>query len=386
MRLRGLAACSLLFVSPAACDPGTSTLSWSVQLADDALADRVEILEASIHRGTCDAPQGAPLYRAERRRGDDAAPMAPGALEPGTYAFSARARDGACTWFAAGCVDLELPRMDGERVDVRLEASEPQRACPREACWGGACVGQDDPGVACGAGAPTGLTCGAGGGEMIDVCRRAEPVDIDGDPGELRGATPIHIGRDDLSATLRLEWDCEALYVGAIVSDTELSAVVDDPTRSRDHPDLYTTDSVEVLLDMDATRSDLPDADDRHVIVNLNGLVWDAGGGLDRPPWWDATSFDFPDLRRELTLAGSPDDAEPDEGWAVELAIPWSALGVSACPASGRVIGLDLAVNDQRQIDGAPALHKTADWAGLAIYANPDQWNCMRLADAPAAP
>lgn len=380
---RRLAPCSLLSAAALlACDPGTSTLAWSVELSAGVPEESIALVEATIHRGGCDARDDAALYRAERRRGEDEAPMAPDALEPGTYAFSARARDASCAWIATGCVELTLPAPDGERVIVPLAAADPEPACGREACWAGVCVDREEVGAPCGDGAIAELACRPdGAGRMVDVCRRSAPPIFDGDPGELAAATAVRIARDDLSATFRMEWDCDALYVGAIVTDPSLFAVVEDPTRSRDHPDLYTTDSVEVLLDVSATFSDLPDADDRHAIVNIDGRVWDAAGAGSP---WDADAVDMADLRRELILVGTVGDALPDEGWAIEIAIPWSELGVSACPEAGRVMGLDLAVNDQRDVDGTPALHKTIDWAGLAIYANPDQWNCLRLIDEPA--
>jgi hypothetical protein len=58
----------------------------------------------------------------------------------------------------------------------------------------------------------------------------------------------------------------------------------------------------------------------------------------------------------------------------VELAIPWSSMGI--VPESGTEMGFDVAVNDS---DAAGEV-KPFDWVGLTRFAQPARWGRLTLA------
>src|SRR6185312_16961886 len=60
-------------------------------------------------------------------------------------------------------------------------------------------------------------------------------------------------------------------------------------------------------------------------------------------------------------------------GYRVELAVPWSSLGIT--PASGQGFGFDVAIDD-KTLAGALTY---ADWMGLTSYNNPAGWGHVTL-------
>lgn len=118
----------------ASCDPGQQMLAWEIDFADDGLRGRAAFVEGSILEGGC---EGAAIYTDEVARGGGA-PDLPPALEPGVYGFSGRARDASCAWFAAACVELEVPS-DLSTITVVLEAVPEEAECAPSACTEGVC-------------------------------------------------------------------------------------------------------------------------------------------------------------------------------------------------------------------------------------------------------
>jgi hypothetical protein len=51
-------------------------------------------------------------------------------------------------------------------------------------------------------------------------------------------------------------------------------------------------------------------------------------------------------------------DADQDEGYTIEVCIPWTTLGLSGPPASGTTWGLEVALNDATASESFGA----ADW------------------------
>ncbi len=131
--------------------------------------------------------------------------------------------------------------------------------------------------------------------------------------------------------------------------------------------EVWNGDGVELLLDPGLTRTAAVDADDRHVLVNAAGDFTDeagSSGGWSRA--WTSNA--------KVAVAGIPGE------YRIELAIPWSAIGMAA-PASGAVMGIDLAAND---LDADGVLHQF-DWARLTRFAQPALWRRARFdARAPA--
>ncbi|MCB9788618.1 MAG: DUF4091 domain-containing protein [Deltaproteobacteria bacterium] len=194
------------------------------------------------------------------------------------------------------------------------------------------------------------------------IPRAAGKVAIDGELSEFAAVPAIALQSGDASANVYLQWDATSLYVGASVLDSGLHT-----PGSGDDGELWFADAIEVMLDPLWTATAAPDADDRHVIVSAAGDLLDAQGAgatEDRSLSMGIT--------RAVTRFGILDDAASDIGYVVELAIPWTSLGIT--PAAGAVFGADLALNN-----ATADTVVTADWAGLATYAQPAAWGIIQL-------
>lgn len=125
-----------------------------------------------------------------------------------------------------------------------------------------------------------------------------------------------------LRTRVRLMWDDQALYIGAMMEEPHLWA-----TLTRRDAVIYRDPDFEVFLD--------PDGDGRHYFeleINPLGTEWDLL--LTRPYLQDGSAlngFDLEGLQTAVHLQGSLNDPEDqDEWWSVEIAIPWTALEVHA--------------------------------------------------------
>jgi hypothetical protein len=207
-------------------------------------------------------------------------------------------------------------------------------------------------------------------GDTVLVRRAAGPVTVDGNLAEFAQAPEVSLAGaaaavgSDNAVTVRLLFDGANLYAGFRVKDGTLRVA----QGGRDG-EVWNGDGVELLLDPRRTRSAAPDADDRHLLVNASGdLTDEAGTGAGWSRAWTSSAA--------TAVAGAPGE------YTVELAIPWSTLGVPA-PGTGTVMGIDLAGND---LDGDGVLRQF-DWARLARFAQPALWKTARFdARVPACP
>ncbi|MGC3996712.1 MAG: sugar-binding protein [Anaeromyxobacter sp.] len=205
-------------------------------------------------------------------------------------------------------------------------------------------------------------------GDVLPVQRAPTAPVIDGDLSEFARAPLVPLDAaaaragSDNKVSARLLHDASRLYVGFVVSDASLRI-----TQGGRDGEVWNGDGIEVLLDPKLTRTAAPDADDRHVVVNASGDLTDEKGNAGS---WDRSWSSG----ATVAVAGLPGR------YTVELAIPWTALGV-ATPAAGAELGLDLAANDL-DLDG---LLRQFDWAGLSRFAQPALWKRARFdARAPA--
>jgi len=184
------------------------------------------------------------------------------------------------------------------------------------------------------------------GAPVWQVLPLAAPPRIDGNLDDwqspLIDATPLAVtavvfgaeawqGAADLSATAWGAYDDRALYLAVAVRDDRFIA----PARGAQ---LYLGDSLELQLDTDLSGDwdrRVFDADDWHIGLSPGALTV---GGAGPEAWvWR------PQPRRgalELPLAA---EARPS-GYALELALPWSLLGLT--PAPGLALGLTVSVSD----------------------------------------
>jgi hypothetical protein len=182
------------------------------------------------------------------------------------------------------------------------------------------------------------------------VPRQWQPIVIDGkldEPGWQRTAsTPAFVNVasgeapsvDDVTATVKATYNEEALYLGFEVFDDDLRGGFDPALPD---PHLWTRDAVEIMIDPDGDGDNL---DYYEIQVGPQNLVFDSRfdgynvprGGPDGPFGHQEWSSG---LKSAVELRGTLDDARPDEGYVVELEIPWSSFAKArhAPPAKGDV-------------------------------------------------
>jgi transcriptional regulator CtsR len=134
------------------------------------------------------------------------------------------------------------------------------------------------------------------------------------------------------TVTLGVLWDCTYLYVGAKVIDGNLF---------NDSTDTWHDDSVEIYIDGNHNKGTSYDAFDRQIVKGYSdGTIWVNGNqtaGI---------------LHGWAAITG---------GYSVEVAIPWSNLGIS--PTPGAIIGLDVGSNDD---DNGSLRESQVMWSGTA--------------------
>lgn len=146
----------------------------------------------------------------------------------------------------------------------------------------------------------------------------------------------------------RLLWDDEHLYVAYDVVDADITAVYterDDPT--------YRDDAVEIFL------NPLPEQIDAYYGLEMNAravlydyLMYDSRYALKR--------FDMEDVRVAATLRGTLNERDDvDEGWSLEVAIPWVNFEeMSEPPTVGAIWMANL-----NRWDGVPPDRRMSIWS-----------------------
>ncbi len=132
-------------------------------------------------------------------------------------------------------------------------------------------------------------------------------------------------------AQVAMTWDDEKLYLAFDITDTDLSS----PYDKRDST-LWSggknraSDEVEFFFDPDADGKDYLELQ-----ISPKNVVFDAKfDSYRKPRWQDAISFNM-ELEHEVTVKGTVNDTNPDEGYTVEVAIPWKELpGMDKAPTS----------------------------------------------------
>lgn len=121
-----------------------------------------------------------------------------------------------------------------------------------------------------------------------------------------------------LRTRAKLVWDEQFLYLAADIEEPDVWATL----KERDAT-IYHDNDFEVFVDADGDTHGYWELE-----VNALGTVWDQF--LLRPPrdgGISVTAADLPGLRTEVVVWGTLNDGrDHDEGWSLEMAIPWTAL------------------------------------------------------------
>jgi hypothetical protein len=130
----------------------------------------------------------------------------------------------------------------------------------------------------------------------------------------------------EVSGRVKLVYDAQALYVGFDVVDDDLRGGFDPHVPD---PHLWTKDTVEIMVDPDGEGDN---RDYYEIQVGPQNLVFDSrfdsynqprvepNGPFGHQEWSSG-------LTSAVTLRGTLDDDKEDEGYTVEMSIPWSSFG-----------------------------------------------------------
>lgn len=185
---------------------------------------------------------------------------------------------------------------------------------------------------------------------------------IDGNADEEVAFAPITLVTADAQATVTLSWDSESLFVRAEVSDPDLRAHV----PRGESGDVWRDDAIEIFVDPDGSRDSFSESDFQ-LIVNAEGAVY------------STAAFEGEIATR---LSGTLNDDLDDEGYVIEVSIPWTQLGLA--PSEGVAMGIDVALDNRGRPDDGTARGATStstDWAELSSYRNPSEWCELTLVD-----
>lgn len=171
----------------------------------------------------------------------------------------------------------------------------------------------------------------------VSLLRSDQAVTIDGKLDEpawklgasvgplLNVATGEPTSGKEVTANLKLLYDQRALYVGFEVFDEDVRGGF-DPAQADPH--LWLKDTVEMMIDPDG---DGDNKDYYEIQVNPQNLVFDSvfdaynlphvepDGPFGHQEWSSQ-------LKSAVVVHGTLDDDKEDEGYVVELALPWSSL------------------------------------------------------------
>src|SRR5258707_6176314 len=190
---------------------------------------------------------------------------------------------------------------------------------------------------------------------QVDANNVASAPAIDGNLSETgwnlaQTVSKTTIGTPNNTVTMGAMWDNTNLYVGVKVLDTALN---------NDSANIWDDDSVEVYIDANNNKGTTYDSFDRQYVKGYNDT---ALGGIGSQTGVAHAS---------VAITG---------GYSVELAIPWSNLGVT--PTAGMTIGFDVGNNDD---DNAGARDAQAVWWGnINDYNNTSAFGSLVLQPAGA--
>tara|TARA_B100001750_G_scaffold238855_1_gene246027 strand:+ start:1317 stop:3974 length:2658 start_codon:yes stop_codon:yes gene_type:complete len=184
---------------------------------------------------------------------------------------------------------------------------------------------------------------------------------VDGDLSDLP-VTTTTLNEADSSAVVHAAWTEEALFLGFHVADPDVRAHAGE---SESGP-IWLDDAVQVFLDPENDGGGDLGGTDLQVVINARGARF--------------TSREV-ELESVAVVDGSANDTEADEGYLVEMAIPWGSLARE--PVGGLEVGANLALSSRsRPDDGSPRGGRSSsrDWSGgTRDFRVPSRWGTFVL-------
>ena len=144
-------------------------------------------------------------------------------------------------------------------------------------------------------------------------------------------------GQVDFSTRVKMLWDDEYFYFTFACQDADMWSIF----TAEDDP-LWSEEVVEIFID--------PDGDGKHYLeleVSPSNVIVDLLIYSVSPQWHSSKDWDIAGLKTAVQNHGTVNDSlQLDQGWAVEIAIPWAAMTDSvtggAHPTPGDIWRLNL--------------------------------------------
>jgi AraC-like DNA-binding protein len=219
------------------------------------------------------------------------------------------------------------------------------------------------------------------------------PVIIDGNPEEWQ--LPLEIKHTSgpfyrNQVLCGLYWDSEYLLAAFKVSDSQLCVNATGNNNTR----LYLNDAIEIYIDGKNDSKDKMDLNDYQILVSLTGEKTIFKGdkqqiqhGSQVPKDHEGTNIV---IKTKSNINGTINDAtDKDIEYTMEIAVPWSAIGI--IPKEGFEFRIDLCNND---IDTTADMRSWADTyhppsmnfvnvSGMSDFGFPNDWQTVRLIGSP---
>ncbi len=261
----------------------------------------------------------------------------PGAWDRGAYVFSGRTQAYRCT----GTITANAAAYDSEEssnlaIDTPWTYSATdtttkcQYQCSSGSNWDGSSCTQQQTQT-----------------KTYTVLKAQTPPVIDGNIDEFANANAITLASPyGTTGTFRFLWDSNAFYVAAEVHDSNLNANL----SQQEDGDLYSDDSLEMMLDTLDNKGSHIQNDDYKFYVNVNNLLADSQA---YDMGWDSGMIPA------VVVTGTiNNNADTDTGYTIEARIPWSGW---ASPSDNSVWGMNLALNDRPDTSTYPS---DTEWSG----------------------
>jgi hypothetical protein len=219
---------------------------------------------------------------------------------------------------------------------------------------------------------------GAGGDPAWEAAPVTHLVDVE----DLTGETVF-----PRSTEVRMLWDDEALYLLFELVDPDVWS-----TFTNRDDQIWQQEVVEIFIDPDGDGVDYAEIE-----VNPLGTLFDL---ILSRPWADGgqgfAGWD-PDVTHAVGIAGTVnDDTDEDEGWVVEIALPWTALaegprdvlnGVAAPPQVGDEWRVNLYRFERPRADGEVTEAQANAWSPVGVndFHRPDRFGRLRFVESGTA-
>jgi hypothetical protein len=210
------------------------------------------------------------------------------------------------------------------------------------------------------------------------IAQGSDEPQVDGNLNEFKDANVIKIvpseGGNEL--IVRAIWNSEALYLGYEALDTHLNAL-----KSGQDTSIWNEDAVEWFIDTKNNGGGEDDinkpfmlSDDYHGIVNILNSHYDSRGTSSGVPESDWNGAWESKVRRKGTINVNSDS---DEGYNIEVRIPWTEIGFSEAPAENVIITASFAIDDK---DDESLTYIYLMWNGITTsFENASKWLPIRL-------